>query len=223
MTENGEATTGDMGEFEEEMARYRDAFERMSQSINDLNNLLTVMRGNAQIAYEDASDANVQSLIRAVLTSTERAERILRGVARHGVVTDEAAEKFKAAQAARRARILVVDDEDLIHSLMTGLLAKGGHQVATAEDMRSALDACRRVPFDIIFLDIHLGSDDGLAVFRGIREMLPSAHVVFLSGDPNLDDIWQRVREQGADGCIQKPFDINEIENVVNRILALPV
>lgn len=223
MKEDQDEPIADEGEMEQELTRYRDAFERMSQSINDLNNLLTVMRGHAQMAYEDSSDARVQELIRAVLTSTERAERILRSVAGRGVMSEEEVGKLKAAQGARRARILVVDDEDLIHSLMTGLLAKSGHHVTTAEDMKSALDACRRVSFEIVFLDIHLGNDDGIAVFRSIREMIPSAHVVFLSGDPNLDDIWQKVREEGADGCIQKPFDINEIENVVNRILALPV
>lgn len=223
MKEDQDEPVADESEMEQELSRYRDAFERMSQSINDLNNLLTVMRGHAQMAYEDSSDARVQELIRAVLTSTERAERILRSVAGRGVMSEEEVGRLKAAQGARRARILVVDDEDLIHSLMTGLLAKSGHQVTTAEDMKSAIDACRRVPFEIVFLDIHLGNDDGIAVFRSIREMIPSAHVVFLSGDPNLDDIWQKVREEGADGCIQKPFDINEIENVVNRILALPV
>jgi len=85
-----------------------------------------------------------------------------------------------------------------------------------------ALQRCRSIPFDLVFLDIRLGDQDGVVVFRKLRELLPAVPVIFLSGDPNIELIWRKCREEGADGFIKKPFDIREIENVVNRILALP-
>ncbi len=208
-------------DIEEELKRYRVAVDRLSQTMNNLNNLLTVMRGHAQLAYEDPSEKAVGELIRAVLTSTSRMQREIREAFGRAVV-EGIVEAAPGTAPARQARILVVDDEHLVRTLMQELLTKSGHTVTVAGTREAALEECKKSDFDIVFLDIRLGKSDGFKVYRQIRELEPETHVVFLSGDPNIESIWQRVRQEGADGFIQKPFDINEIDNVVYRLLAMP-
>ena len=207
---------------EAELARCRALIERVAHSVNDLNNLLAAMRGHAQIAYENPDKQNVQELIHVVLTSTARAQKVIRDSAGIEGLASDVARTLHAATKSREAKILVVDDEQLVLSLMEGLLKQHGHSVTTAMSQEEALQRCRSIPFDLVFLDIRLGDQDGVVVFRKLRELLPAVPVIFLSGDPNIELIWRKCREEGADGFIKKPFDIREIENVVNRILALP-
>ena len=55
------------------------------------------------------------------------------------------------------------------------------------------------------------------------REFLPGARFIFISGDPDIEDVWQIVRKEGADGFIHKPFDINEIDVAVSHLLGSAV
>jgi two-component system, response regulator, stage 0 sporulation protein F len=216
-------TTGEQPkpDLEEQLKRHRVALDRLAQAMNNLNNLLTVMRGHAQLAYEDPSEKTVGELIRVVLTSTARMQREIREAFGRTVV-EGVVEQTSGPAPARQARILVVDDEHLVRTLMHELLTKNGHTVTSVGTREAALEECKKNDFDIVFMDIRLGKSDGFKVYRQIRELEPETHVVFLSGDPNIENIWQRVRQEGADGFIQKPFDINEISNVVYRLLALP-
>ena len=221
-------TTGDRSKesenLVEELKRHRVTIDRLAQTMNNLNNLLTVMRGHAQLAYEDPSEKPVNALIRAVLTSTARMQREIREAFGRtpGAFGLEEGKAEGGTPERKQARILVVDDEALIRTLMSELLAKNGHDVVAVGTSEAAIEACRHKSFDIVFMDIRLGKVDGFKTFQQIRELEPGTHVVFLSGDPNTEGIWQRVRQAGADGFIQKPFDITEINNVVYRVLALP-
>ena len=199
-------TKQEIEKLEAELAKYRATMQRFAETVNDLNNLLTAMRGHAQMAYEDSNEKHVQELIRVVLTSTARAQKIIRDSVGLEGVASEVARRLSAAARPRDARILVVDDEQLILSLMHELLTKSGYQVVTV----------------MVFLDVRLKSGDGVNLFRQIRGLWPAVPVVFLSGDPNIEGIWRKCREEGADGFIKKPFDITEIEHVVNRLLSLP-
>lgn len=215
-------TKQEIEKLEAELAKYRATMQRFAETVNDLNNLLTAMRGHAQMAYEDSNEKHVQELIRVVLTSTARAQKIIRDSVGLEGVASEVARRLSAAARPRDARILVVDDEQLILSLMHELLTKSGYQVVTVMDEEDALRQCRAKPFDLVFLDVRLKSGDGVNLFRQIRGLWPAVPVVFLSGDPNIEGIWRKCREEGADGFIKKPFDITEIEHVVNRLLSLP-
>lgn len=193
--------------------------DRVGGAVNNLNNLLAVMRGHAQLAYQDATEKNVHDLIQAVFTGTARAQQEMRNMV---AVLGEAAGEAGGAVSRRQARILVVDDERLVRSLMNEILTKNGHLVSVAGTEQEALEACRRDTFDVVFLDIRLDGGDGVKLLSRIRELEPDSHVVFLSGDPNIEKIWHDVRSQGADGFVRKPFDINEIEHLVDRVLTYP-
>lgn len=202
----------------EELEQYKAATERFAGLVNNINNLLTVMRGQAQLAGDETTDARVEELIKAVLAGTARAKREIREALGHeemrGIIPED------VAPSSRQARILVVDDEEPVQVLMSQILSKNGHNVHVATSAEEALKACEGEPFDIIFMDLHLGAVNGIEAFRRIREVESAAHVIFLSGDPHFQDIWKKVREEGASGFIKKPFDIVEVNNAVAYLLS---
>jgi PAS domain S-box-containing protein len=65
--------------------------------------------------------------------------------------------------------ILVVDDQEAIRDLMTGLLAPDGHSVDTARDGAEAIRACLETPYDLIFMDLNMPVMDGFLAAKGIR------------------------------------------------------
>ena len=71
--------------------------------------------------------------------------------------------------ADRSARILLVDDEQSIQTLLSYPLRKEGYDVVQATDGRQALDRFDEQPFDLVVLDLMLPKIDGLEVCRRLR------------------------------------------------------
>lgn len=205
-----------------EARQYKSAADQIAQIVNNLNNMLAVMRGHAQMASANPTEEDVQELIQVVLSSTARAEQEIRNALGQDKAGKMAAKTLEKATARKQARILVVDDEELIRELLYELLTKSGHDVVVAENADKALKACKKGPFDVVFMDLRLGKTNGVEVFRQVKQLLPGARYLFLSGDPKIEEVWQIVRKEGADGFIHKPFDINEIDVAVSHILGVP-
>ncbi|MBN1268293.1 MAG: response regulator [Kiritimatiellae bacterium] len=205
-----------------DLQQARTAAEQIAQIVNNLNNLLAVMRGHAQIAAAAGSSEALQDLIRIVLSGTTRAEQEIRGALGQAKLSGMAAKALEQMSARRTARLLVVDDEELIRTLLYELLTKSGHEVVAVATQKDALEVCRRGAFDVVFMDVRLREGDGVEALRQIRRIAPDIHCVFISGDPDVERMWRLVREEQADGFISKPFDIREIDNAVALILNLP-
>ena len=80
------------------------------------------------------------------------------------------------------ARILVVDDESVVRSLVRRSLEKAGHEVAEAEDGEVALNASKEKPFDLVIADLFMPVVDGLQLIVQLREEAPNTKVVAISG-----------------------------------------
>ena len=115
--------------------------------------------------------------------------------------------------------ILVVDDEDLIRSLLRDLLMKIGYAVDVASSGAEAIAACNDNHYDLILMDFRLGDMDGVGALRRIREFRPASRVIFLTGDPAIEEIHATVVKEGADGFMTKPFDLDDIQSTVKQIL----
>jgi CheY-like chemotaxis protein len=206
-------------QLEEELESGRQREEQILHIVNEMNNLLAVMRGHAQLAGAEPGGEEHQNLSRIVLSGTARAQEIVKRLLSRGAFQSPAAEKLMESVRAARASILVVDDEESMGLLMQRLLTKAGHDVTVASSGRKALEAARSKVFDLMFLDIVLGDLHGVDVFRQVRQISPDTRVVFLSGDPSIKEVMRTVRDEGADGFITKPFDILEIQDLVTYIL----
>ncbi len=115
-------------------------------------------------------------------------------------------------------RILVVDDTPLIREHLRVLLAKDGHEVETAADGHSALQALHDRTFHLLITDLRMPETDGLELLATIRtEKLPMGVIVLTGyGDTHvaLDAM-----KSGADDFVTKPYEPDHFRFLVRRIL----
>ena len=118
------------------------------------------------------------------------------------------------------ARILVVDDEIDISTILTLTLRRAGYEVTTAADGLEAIAEIHRQAPDLILLDVMMPRADGLETLRRIREHGPSAHVpvIMLTARGALADKMQGF-ERGADDYVAKPFEPAEVLARVQSLL----
>jgi len=121
-------------------------------------------------------------------------------------------------------RVLVVDDDDVIRQLITVNLELEGFEVATAVDGQDCLDKVKQVDPDVITLDIMMPRMDGWEAASRLRADADTADikVVLLSARAQEADL-ARGNRIGVDAYLTKPFDPDELIDVVRRLAGLPL
>ncbi|RME48490.1 MAG: response regulator [Deltaproteobacteria bacterium] len=123
-------------------------------------------------------------------------------------------------ETARRARILVIDDETTIVELISRVLSLMGHEVITCQNAREARRALEGSDFDLITLDLKMPDISGQELYEEIRSLRPDLtdRVIFLTGDTMSPDIASFLTESGNPYLI-KPFDISEFSASIRAAL----
>ncbi len=117
----------------------------------------------------------------------------------------------------RSARILLVDDEQSIQTLLSYPLRKDGYEVVRAIDGREALRRFAEQPFDLVVLDVMLPQLDGLEVCRRLRARSPVPIIMLTAKSEEIDKVLGL--ELGADDYITKPFSMREFRSRVKATL----
>jgi DNA-binding response OmpR family regulator len=112
--------------------------------------------------------------------------------------------------------VLVADDEPAIRELIRTVLERHGHRVleaSSAAEIFQALDTARP---DVLLLDVHLGTDDGLAIGTGLRQerRYGALKIVFMSGTAQRRELI-RLSELWNVPILMKPFELDEIVDAV--------
>lgn len=119
-------------------------------------------------------------------------------------------------------RVLVVDDHVVNQAVVSAMLRKWGHAVATALDGQEAVDKSAREAFDLVLMDLQMPTMDGLEATRVIRARevdqggarLP---VLAMTARAMTEDR-DRCREAGMDGFLSKPIDQQELFDVLEVV-----
>jgi DNA-binding response OmpR family regulator len=117
----------------------------------------------------------------------------------------------------RSARILLVDDEQSIQTLLSYPLRKEGYDVVQATDGRQALERFDEQPFDLVVLDLMLPKIDGLEVCRRLRSRSSVPIIMLTAKSEEIDKVVGL--ELGADDYITKPFSVREFASRVKAAL----
>jgi DNA-binding NtrC family response regulator len=107
------------------------------------------------------------------------------------------------------ARILVIDDDQAIRSVVTLLLERKGHQIVVAENGRRGLKILEADDFDMLIIDIFMPEMDGLEAIRLVRQIRPVMPILVMSGGAQIGampDYLSMATKLGAIESIRKPF-----------------
>jgi DNA-binding NtrC family response regulator len=116
------------------------------------------------------------------------------------------------------ARILVVDDEPRLVTLLRSALAYRGHDVVGVTTGAEALDLAGREPFALVLTDLRMEPVDGMAVIAGVKERSPDTAVIVLTAYGDVPTAVAAL-QAGAAHYLTKPINFDEVAHVVERTL----
>jgi two-component system chemotaxis response regulator CheY len=120
-------------------------------------------------------------------------------------------------------RVLVVDDEDSIRSLLRMILTQAGYDVEEAEDGGKAVEVlnCGDNPLmvDVIICDIRMPRINGVEAIAYFRDQYPSLPVIVLTGYHD-DQLASSLRRQGVVEFLEKPAEREQILSSVAQAIA---
>jgi two-component system, NtrC family, response regulator AtoC len=113
-------------------------------------------------------------------------------------------------------RVLVVDDEPMIVSLLSTILREKGWDVTEARSGTEAIDQLDRGRFDVILTDLVMPGDSGIDLLRAAKEIHPDIEVILMSGYATADTAIEAMRN-GAFHYIMKPLKPEEVVHLLEK------
>ena len=120
---------------------------------------------------------------------------------------------------AEKSRILVVDDEEALRTVLRSELISAGYEVSTASDGDEAISTIQNKKFDLVLLDIKMPKVDGFEVLKFIKKSFPSIRVIMLTGFADLKNAIES-KKHGAEDFVSKPYDLVDLLTTIERVLS---
>ncbi len=121
------------------------------------------------------------------------------------------------------ARILVIDDEELIRTSIRLILETNGYDVVEAENGEDGIERQRETPFDVVITDILMPGKEGIETIIELKRDYKDLKIIAISGGArtiNIDYL-ELAKEFGADNVLPKPFLNVELLQCVEECLNL--
>ena len=135
------------------------------------------------------------------------------------MLAQEGSQRADAANSSK-ARILVVDDEELIRDLLRMVLVDEGYTVVTAADGEEAIVRLNTSPFDLVITDLVMPKVNGVEVLRAAKAIDPDYPVMVITGYPSVETVTKLVR-LGAGDYLTKPFNLDVVKVTVAKLLEM--
>jgi DNA-binding response OmpR family regulator len=122
------------------------------------------------------------------------------------------------------ARLLVIEDNAPLRQMLKAAFERFGHAVDGAADGHKGLDLHRDASYDLVLMDLELPDMTGPDLIQNIRRHTPTAKIIVMSGNwPAVQAADDQVAALlDADQFILKPFDLDELLDLVRRVLDRP-
>ena len=115
------------------------------------------------------------------------------------------------------ARILVIDDEEMVRGMFRLALELGGHEVVEAADGEEGVRLYREAPTDLVITDIKMPRTGGLEVIQDLRDDFPDVKIIAITGyEPENLNV---ARQLGALHTFEKPLNMGEFMQIVKEVL----
>src|SRR5690242_11624100 len=120
------------------------------------------------------------------------------------------------------ARVLIVDDTDIVRRALELAVKKMGHQAESTSSAFAALELAQQNPPDLALLDYRMPGMDGVTLFGALRKALGERcpKVLFVSATPPEEVRAHAGTDANAAGYVKKPFHLDDLSRVVTEALA---
>lgn len=122
------------------------------------------------------------------------------------------------------ASVLVIDDDEMVRSMLLRTLARGGHEAIGARDGLEGVALFRETPSDVVITDIFMPNKEGLATIMELRRAFPDIRIIAISGGGARAslDVLPVAEALGACRTLRKPFTPQEVLDLVREVLDGP-
>lgn len=114
-------------------------------------------------------------------------------------------------------RVLIIDDEESIGKTTSILMGGMGHEAVCATNSAAALRELDKAPFEVVFLDLKLGAENGLALLPELLKSNPQMDVVVCTAYASIETAVEAMRLGAAD-YLPKPFTPEQVRQVLRKI-----
>ncbi len=116
--------------------------------------------------------------------------------------------------------ILIVDDEEIIREILNDFIDFIGHHATCVDNGLDGLKAVETSEYDLAFVDIKMPGMDGIYFLHNLKNTkLTHSLPVFIMTGHGLDEIRNQALTAGASGFLCKPFGLNEIKQITDKII----
>ncbi len=126
--------------------------------------------------------------------------------------------KESRAKKSAGARILIVDDEEDLRTLLGHVLSNAGYEIREVSDGKQAIAALQEHKYDLALLDIQMPTVNGIQVLKFINDHCPHTKAIMLTGYADLKHAME-AKEFGAKEFIGKPYKLEDILATIERLL----
>lgn len=121
------------------------------------------------------------------------------------------------------ARILLIDDDAPLRSVLAESLKLAGHDVMQAEDGRQGLELFNLEPADVVVTDLIMPGQEGIETIRRLRRDFPKLPIIAISGGMSHSPLYLNMaRHLGAQRTLCKPFNAAELLKAIDDVLGPP-
>ena len=119
------------------------------------------------------------------------------------------------------ARILLIDDDELLRGVLAKSLAHAGHTVIQAADGQQGVELARATAVDLVITDLIMPVQEGVETIMTLRRERPALPIVAISGGMSNSKLYLEIAAKiGAKRILPKPFTPTELLAVIDDVLA---
>jgi two-component system OmpR family response regulator len=120
------------------------------------------------------------------------------------------------------AKVLIIDDDFEIVSILGEILKREGHEVDSANEPVEGMQKARKLKPDLIILDYHMPGNTGAHLFESLRRNSGTAAtpILFMSGEATPDQILAEVSDSEGSRFLPKPVPLEDFRRTIREMLA---
>jgi CheY-like chemotaxis protein len=118
------------------------------------------------------------------------------------------------------ARVLLIDDDDLLRRVLVKTLTHAGHSVIEAADGAQGMDVFHAASVDVVVTDLVMPVQEGVETIMALKRERPELPVIAMSGGVSNALLYLDIASKiGADKILPKPFTPQQLNNAISEVL----